>query len=100
MTEMEYKPLEEILTKSQIKALIDKIQELRKKGISPSEPEYVDALKELFNQWKDELEKRGVYPDYLAYIITFWALSFKPSDLMEILNAKYQIAKKKLDDVI
>jgi len=96
----EYKPLEEILTKSQIKALMDKIKELNKKGISPSDPEYVDALKELFNQWKDELEKRGIYPDYLAYVVTFWAMSFKLSDLMEILKAKYQAAKKKLDDEV
>lgn len=97
---MEYKPIEEILTKDQIRELRMKLVELREKGLTPDDPEFIEEIKKLLGKYKKELEKRRVYSDYLAYVVAFWVSTIGYNNLIEFLKAKEMVAKKKLDDIV
>lgn len=55
-------PLGEILTDAQIEQVLDIIQKT-------TERERIAKLKEYLGQFKDDLERKGVVADYLAYAI-------------------------------
>jgi uncharacterized membrane protein len=56
--------LGEILTDAQIERTLDIIQ-------STTRHDRIAKLKEYFSSFKDELEKKGVLPDYLAYVVEY-----------------------------
>lgn len=55
--------LGDLLTEPQIEAVLDIIEHC------PDSIERVKRLKEYLNTFKDDLEKKGVVADYLAYVI-------------------------------
>jgi hypothetical protein len=64
--------LTDILTTEQLKALDVILKEMYRDGIrDPLSTEFTGTLKTLFGGWKDDLEKKGVLPDYLAYAVAF-----------------------------
>lgn len=69
-------PLDELLTDEQIEMVMVIIQ--RSKG-----HERIAKLKEYLNQFKDELEKKGVVADYLAYAIENIMLNIQQKEANE-----------------
>lgn len=71
MTDIKYVSLEEILTEKQYDEFKKHIKIQFKKGLKPLDIEFINSLKELFNQWEDDLILVGILPDYLAYIVAY-----------------------------
>lgn len=63
--------LKEILTEEQREELTKHINSQLRKGLKPLDIEFINSLKELFNQWEDDLILVGILPDYLAYIVAY-----------------------------
>lgn len=63
--------INDILTKAQIKEYTNTTYGLKAKGIHPGSTEFVQGLKKLFGQWRDELSNKGIDSDYLAYLIDY-----------------------------
>jgi len=98
--EVREKELYEILYPGELKELEKVIKEAKSKGLKPLDPEFVDMLRELFNKWKKSLLKRNIYPDYLAYYITY-ILSKMPSETWEdLFRIQMEKAKKLYGEVV
>lgn len=61
--------LSDLLTDAQLEALAHTIGELTLQKVDPMDPRFAERLKELFTPWGEELEAKGVLPDFLAYAV-------------------------------
>lgn len=69
---MEEKPIDEIFTKEQLKKLKGFVNE--HKGDNPLD--LTKELKELMKPWADEMERKGVLSDYMAYAFAYmWSVN-------------------------
>lgn len=60
-----------LLTKKQMNEVQHYIDEQITKNINPLDPKFADGLKALLKKYENDLEKKGVYSDYLAYYIIY-----------------------------
>ncbi len=63
--------LEDFLTKEQLKHVKNYRNEMTKKGIMPLNIIYTNGLKTMFNKLHKQLIDKGIFPDYLAYIVSY-----------------------------
>jgi hypothetical protein len=61
--------LNQLLDKKQIKGLEKVINDLSHKKIDCINPEYSKRLKSFLGNMKEDLNKKGIDSDYLAYVI-------------------------------
>jgi hypothetical protein len=63
--------LEDFLTKEQLNDVKNYRKEMMKKGIRPLGIIYTNGLKTMFNKLHKQLIEKGIFPDYLAYIVSY-----------------------------
>lgn len=56
--------------------------------------ELTGKLKEMFSEWREELEEKGVLPEYLAYAFAYKLKQFGYDRMM------FELSKKRLGDVV
>lgn len=61
----------DVLNQKQMTEFLNKTRELRSKGFAPNTIEFTAGLKELFGQWRKELESKGFDSNYLAYLVSY-----------------------------
>jgi len=94
------KELYEILYPGEIKELEKVIKEAKSKGLKPLDPEFVDMLRELFGKWKKSLLKRDIYPDFLAYAISYVLSKMPPETWEDWFRIQKEKAKKLYGEVV
>lgn len=95
--EVDYKELSEILTPEQIKEITRFVKE--NKSLEPTSLEFTKKLKELLRKWEKELMEKGIYPDYLAYAISYLLSKYPYETRVQILKIQEEKAKKRLGEV-
>ncbi len=63
--------LEDFLTKKQIKEVTDFINQMKKIGLTAIDTQVIVGLKEILRKYRNELLKKEIDSDYLAYVIAF-----------------------------
>lgn len=63
--------LGDFLTKEQLNEIKKYRKEMMKKGIKPLDVIYIKGLKTIFNKWHKQLIEQGIFPDYLAYLVSY-----------------------------
>ena len=63
------KPLDQILTPEQLMKLKAYLE--KNAGRDPTSFEFTNGLRELFIDWRSELEDKGVLPEYLAICVGY-----------------------------